>query len=219
MGDVQVTALHNANFSANAGEFIVILGPSGCGKSTLMNIIGGLDAPTSGVVRVAGEDISQYSEAELTDYRRNRVGFIFQFFNLVTTLTVRENVQLVWEMSRHPRGVDEVIESVGLRERASHFASELSGGEQQRTAIARALVKNAPLLLCDEPTGELDFETGRMVLSLLHEVTHIHSQTVMMVTHNAAIADIADRVLRLRSGSIISDDRNLHPKDPADIVW
>ncbi|MBS1726637.1 MAG: ABC transporter ATP-binding protein [Armatimonadetes bacterium] len=219
MGEVQVTALSDASLSVAAGEFVVILGPSGCGKSTMMNIIGGLDSPTSGVVKVAGEDITRYTEVELTNYRRNRVGFIFQFFNLVTTLTVRENVQLVAEMSRHPRDVDEVIEAVGLADRASHFPSELSGGQQQRTAIARALVKNAPLLLCDEPTGELDSETGRLVLALLHQITHDHGQTVMMVTHNATISRIADRILRLRNGRIVADETNPDPISPDQLEW
>ncbi|MBS1702684.1 MAG: ABC transporter ATP-binding protein [Armatimonadetes bacterium] len=219
MGEVQVTALSDASLSVAAGEFVVILGPSGCGKSTMMNIIGGLDSPTSGVVKVAGEDITLYTEVELTNYRRNRVGFIFQFFNLVTTLTVRENVQLVAEMSRHPRDVDEVIEAVGLADRASHFPSELSGGQQQRTAIARALVKNAPLLLCDEPTGELDSETGRLVLALLHQITHDHGQTVMMVTHNATISRIADRILRLRNGRIVADETNPDPISPDQLEW
>lgn len=219
MGEIEVAALRDVSLSVGEGEFVVILGPSGCGKSTLMNIVGGLDTPTAGRVLIQGEDISKYDENQLTLFRRNKVGFIFQFFNLVTTLTVRENVQLVSEMSENPRDVDEVLQAVGLAERATHFPSELSGGEQQRTAIARALVKNAPLLLCDEPTGELDFETGRMVLSLLHQITHERGQTVMMVTHNAAVANIADRVLKLRSGAIISDEINKNPVDPEGLVW
>jgi putative ABC transport system ATP-binding protein len=219
LGEVDVVALRNASLEVAKGEFIVILGPSGCGKSTLMNIIGGLDSPTSGRVMVDGEDISTFDEEQLTLYRRDRVGFIFQFFNLVATLTARENVLLAAEISQTARNVDEVLEAVGLAERANHFPSELSGGEQQRVAIARALVKGAPLMLCDEPTGELDFETGRMILALLHQTTHDRNETVMMVTHNAPIAEIADRVLRLRSGAIISDERNPHPLDPMELNW
>jgi putative ABC transport system ATP-binding protein len=184
-----------------------------------MNVIGGLDTPTTGRVTIEGEDISQLDEMELTRFRREKVGFVFQFFNLVATLTARENVELAAEISPNPRDIDEVLAEVGLAERKHHFPSALSGGEQQRVAIARALVKNAPLLLCDEPTGELDFETGRMVLSLLHETTHVHHQTVLMVTHNAPVAEIADRVLRLRSGSIVSDERNEKPLDPSELVW
>lgn len=219
MGDVDVAALRETSLEVHEGEFVVILGPSGCGKSTLMNVIGGLDTPTSGHVVVNGQDISTFDEALLTYYRRNTVGFIFQFFNLVTTLTARENVQLAAELSSIPRDVDEVMEAVGLGERGSHFPSELSGGEQQRVAIARALVKHAPVLLCDEPTGELDFETGRMILSLLHATTHERGQTVLMVTHNASVAGMADRILRLRSGTIISDEANLRPIDPMDLTW
>lgn len=219
LGEIEVEALKDTSLEIYRGEFVVILGPSGCGKSTLMNIIGGLDTPTSGRVLVDGEDISTFTEDDLTLYRRDRVGFIFQFFNLVTTLTARENVILAAEISPTARDVDEVLQDVGLTERASHFPSELSGGEQQRVAIARALVKGAPLLLCDEPTGELDFETGRMILSLLHETTHGENQTVMMVTHNAAIAEIADRVLRLRSGVVIADEINEHPTEAMLLNW
>jgi putative ABC transport system ATP-binding protein len=218
-GEIEVVALRETTLEVHEGEFVVILGPSGCGKSTLMNVIGGLDTPTSGQVVVGGEDISTFDEAELTSFRRNSVGFIFQFFNLVPTLTARENVELAAELSSIPRSVDEVLAAVGLAERARHFPSELSGGEQQRVAIARALVKHAPVLLCDEPTGELDFETGRMILSLLHATTHERGQTVMMVTHNASIAAIADRILRLRSGAIISDEVNARPLDPSELTW
>lgn len=218
-GEVEVVALRETSLEVYGGEFVVILGPSGCGKSTLMNVIGGLDSPTHGTVIVEGQDISQFDEDQLTLFRRDRVGFIFQFFNLVTTLTARENIQLAAELAANPLGIDDVLESVGLSERADHFPSELSGGEQQRTAIARALVKNAPLLLCDEPTGELDFETGRMVLELLHATTHVRNQTVMMVTHNTAIGQIADRVLRLRSGAILTDERIENPIDPKELLW
>jgi len=219
IGTQSVHALKDASVDVHEGEFVVILGPSGCGKSTLMNVIGGLDTPTSGSVVVEGEDVSSFDEDRLTTFRREKVGFVFQFFNLVATLTARENVQLAADLSSAPRPVEEILEDVGLLARADHFPSELSGGEQQRVAIARALVKNAPLLLCDEPTGELDFETGRRILALLHETTHVRRQTVLMVTHNAPVARIADRVLRLRSGEIVSDETNTDPIDPLELVW
>lgn len=219
MGETEVHALADATLKLYRGEFVVILGPSGCGKSTLMNLIGGLDHPTSGQVIVGGRDISTLSEAELTRFRRETVGFIFQFFNLVNTLTAYENVQLAAELVHRPRDIEELLEAVGLGGRGAHFPSELSGGEQQRVAIARALVKGAPIMLCDEPTGELDEETGRRILDLLHRTTHEHGQTVLVVTHNAAIAAIADRVIRLRSGQIVSDERNEHPLDPSAVRW
>lgn len=219
MGEVEVQALKETTIEFMPGEFVVILGPSGCGKTTLMNLIGGLDSPTSGRILVNGQDISTLKESELTKFRRSTVGFVFQFFNLVNTLTARENTQLAADLAAKPLDVNEILRSVGLLERADHFPSELSGGEQQRVAIARALVKHAPVLLCDEPTGELDFETGRMVLGLLHETTHARAQTVLVVTHNAAIATIADRVLRLRSGQVISDERNPNPIEPKELTW
>lgn len=219
LGEIEVAALRDASVQINEGEFVVVLGPSGCGKTTLMNLIGGLDSPSSGRVLIGGEDISDFSEEELTIYRREHAGFIFQFFNLVATLTALENVQLAAELSADPLDPMDTLASVGLGERANHFPSELSGGEQQRVAIARALVKKAPLMLCDEPTGELDFETGRMILGLLHQTTHDRGQTVIMVTHNAAVATIADRVLRLRSGRIICDEVNTSPTDPRELTW
>lgn len=219
IGDVKVTALIEADLTIDKGQFVVILGPSGCGKSTLMNLIGGLDRPTSGLVRVNGRDIAQFDEGAMTGFRRNVVGFIFQFFNLINTLTASENVQLAAEMAPSPLSVEEVMEAVGLKDRGSHFPSELSGGEQQRVAIARALVKCAPIMLCDEPTGELDEETGRRVLDLLHRTTHDRGQTVLLVTHNASISQIADRIIRLRSGRIVSDEVNSNPLDPSEVHW
>jgi putative ABC transport system ATP-binding protein len=219
MGEVDVHALKETSLTVEAGEFIVILGPSGCGKSTLMNLIGGLDTPTSGRVLVNGRDIAHMDESQRTRYRRDTVGFIFQFFNLVNTLTARENIQLAAELAEHPLNIGEVLRAVGLEKREDHFPSELSGGEQQRVAIARALVKRPPLLLCDEPTGELDFETGRMILALLRGTTRQNIQTVLMVTHNAVTAEIGDRVIRLSSGSIISDVRNAAPLDPMELKW
>lgn len=218
-GSTEVHALVDANLTIDRGEFVVILGPSGCGKSTLMNLIGGLDRPTTGTVKVGGRDISKLDERGLTRFRRETVGFIFQFFNLVNTLTAYENVQLAAELVHHPMDIASLLEAVGLAGRGSHFPSELSGGEQQRVAIARALVKGAPVMLCDEPTGELDEETGRRVLSLLHQTTHDRGQAVLVVTHNAAIAAMADRIIRLRSGRILSDERNEHPVDPEEVRW
>jgi putative ABC transport system ATP-binding protein len=218
-GEVEVQALKETSLQISPGEFVVILGPSGCGKTTLINLIGGLDNPTTGDVIVNGQNLAHMDEAQLTSYRRHDVGFIFQFFNLVNTLTARENVLLAAELSEDALDASDVLAAVGLAGREDHFPSELSGGEQQRVAIARALVKRAPLLLCDEPTGELDFETGRMIIDLLHRTTHESRQTVMMVTHNAAIGAVADRVLRLRSGAIVSDVRNDSPIDPMELSW
>lgn len=219
IGDVEVRALQDISITVSKGEFVVILGPSGCGKTTLMNLIGGLDTPTSGEVWVAGSRIDSLALSELTQFRRESVSFVFQFFNLVNTLTARENIQLAAELVPNPLSTDAVLQAVGLADRADHFPSELSGGEQQRVSIARALVKHAPILLCDEPTGELDFETGRMILDLLHKSTHDRGQTVLMVTHNSGVAEMADRVLRLRSGKIISDEVNPHPQDPMSLTW
>lgn len=219
VGETEVRALRDANLTVLEGQFVVILGPSGCGKSTLMNLIGGLDKPTGGRIRIQGRDISKLSEAGLTAYRRESVGFIFQFFNLVSTLTARENVLMAAELVRDPLDTNQMLEAVGLGARGDHFPSELSGGEQQRVAIARALVKGAPIMLCDEPTGELDEETGRTVLDLLHRTTHERNQTVLVVTHNAAIAAIADRIIRLRSGQIVSDETNPTPLEPMEVRW
>lgn len=218
-GEVEVQALKETSLSIEPGEFVVILGPSGCGKTTLINLIGGLDTPSKGNVIVHGRNLAHMDEGQLTNFRREDVGFIFQFFNLVTTLTAKENVLLAAELASDPLDADDVLKAVGLAGREHHYPSELSGGEQQRVAIARALVKHAPLLLCDEPTGELDFETGRMIIDLLHKTTHEHGQTVMMVTHNAAIAAVADRVLRLRSGAIVADEHNEHPLEPMALSW
>lgn len=218
-GEVEIPALKETSLQVFPGEFVVLLGPSGCGKTTLINLIGGLDTPTSGEVFINSKSLAHMDDEALTAFRRDDVGFIFQFFNLVNTLTARENILLAAELSAQPLDADDVLASVGLAGREHHFPSELSGGEQQRVAIARALVKHAPLLLCDEPTGELDFETGRMIIDLLHRTTHERDQTVMMVTHNAAIGTIADRVLRLRSGSILSDEHNDEPLSPMELSW
>ncbi|MCS7065375.1 MAG: ABC transporter ATP-binding protein [Fimbriimonadales bacterium] len=211
---VAIHALRQINLQIARGEFAVVLGPSGCGKSTLLNLIGGLDTPTEGRVIVDGEDISRYNEAQMSAYRRHKIGFVFQFFNLVPTLTARENIELAADLVPHPRPVDELLQAVGLLERADHFPGELSGGEQQRVAIARALVTRPPILLCDEPTGELDSATGKRILSLLRTINRQEGQTIVLVTHNTVIASIADHVVRLRDGQI---DSEFYPPQPAEV--
>jgi putative ABC transport system ATP-binding protein len=219
MGSVQVVALRDVDLVLNRGELVVILGPSGCGKSTLLNVIGGLDRPTSGSVEVDGDDIASYDESRLSRYRRKKIGFVFQFFNLVPTLTAKENVELAAELVDKPRRTEDVLKEVGLEQRAGHYPSELSGGEQQRVALARAIVKNPPILLCDEPTGELDFETGKRTLVLIHRLNHEEHQTVLIVTHNAAIASMADRVIRMQSGQIVENVLNADHVPPEELVW
>lgn len=211
---VVIHALREVNLQIARGEFAVVLGPSGCGKSTLLNLIGGLDTPTEGRVIVDGEDISRYNEAQMSAYRRHKIGFVFQFFNLVPTLTARENIELAADLVPNPRPVDELLRAVGLLERADHFPGELSGGEQQRVAIARALVTRPPILLCDEPTGELDSATGKRILSLLRTINRQEGQTIVLVTHNTVIASIADHVVRLRDGQI---DSEFYPPQPAEV--
>lgn len=219
MGEVEVHALREVDLDVHQGELVVILGPSGSGKTTVLNLVGGIDTPSSGRVLIQGTDISRFGDAELTAYRRDRIGFVFQFFNLIPTLTARENVELAAELVRTPRNTDEVLNAVGLGERAAHFPGELSGGEQQRVAIARALVKNPPILLCDEPTGELDHETGRKILQVIGEINRSEGRTVLLVTHNSAIASMADQVVRLRSGAVDSREENPAPTDPQELKW
>jgi putative ABC transport system ATP-binding protein len=219
MGQSEVKALRNVTLDIALGEFIVLLGPSGSGKTTLLNIIGGIDSPSSGSIRVNGIDISALEDKDLTEYRRNQIGFVFQSFNLIPTLTAEENVEFAAELVKAPRNVLEALELVGLKERTDHYPSELSGGEQQRVAIARALVKNPPILLCDEPTGELDCETGKLVLSALRMINKMDRKTVLIVTHNATIGDIADRVIQLRNGEIFEIKTNPSPTDPFELRW
>jgi putative ABC transport system ATP-binding protein len=219
MGQVEVRALTGVSLDITRGEFIVILGPSGSGKTTLLNLVGGIDSPTSGKITVDGIELNALDDKGLTEYRRNHIGFVFQFFNLIPTLTARENVEFAAELVEEPRDPLEVLEVVGLKERADHYPSELSGGEQQRVAIARALVKDPPILLCDEPTGELDFETGKHILSAMKMINEVNCKTVLLVTHNTAIGDIAHRVIRLRSGEITEDRRNTAPIDPQELRW
>jgi putative ABC transport system ATP-binding protein len=202
-----------------SGEFIVLLGPSGSGKSTLLNILGGLDAPTSGELRWRDHELVGASEAELTRFRREHVGFVFQFYNLIGSLTARENVELVTDLAEHPMGPDEALERVGLADRMDHFPSQLSGGEQQRVAIARAIAKRPDVLLCDEPTGALDYPTGKLVLDTIARVNAELGTTAIVITHNAAIAGMADRVLRLADGRLVADERNAHKVTAAELSW
>jgi len=219
MGDVEVRALIDADLDVERGEFLVVLGPSGSGKSTLLNLLGGMDLPTSGSVRFEGRELADASSAELTQFRRSHVGFVFQFYNLVPSLTAIENVAMATEIATDPHDPREMIDLVGLSERADHFPSQLSGGEQQRVAIARALAKNPEVLLCDEPTGALDEETGRTVLRMLRDANRRLGTTVLVITHNAAIGDMANRVIHMGSGRITERRSNAHPLDPADVHW
>ena len=219
MGEVTVPALHPTDLAIRRGEFLVMLGPSGSGKTTLLNLIGGIDRPTSGKIYFDGRDITHMSEDDVTEYRRRSVGFVFQFFNLISTLTARENVEFVAELVDSPADVTEVLAEVGLGERGDHFPSELSGGEQQRVAIARALVKNPTLLLADEPTGNLDYETAKLILKLMRNVNRTRGITVVLVTHNSAIGGLADRTVRLHSGEIASIEENVEPLDPESLRW
>jgi putative ABC transport system ATP-binding protein len=219
MGEVTVKALENVSFGVEKGEFIVILGPSGSGKSTLLNIIGGMDAPTGGSVFFNDEMITGFTDKELTMYRRYKIGFVFQFYNLLSTLTAKENVELVAEITDSSADIDEVMEAVGLGDRADHFPSQMSGGEQQRVAIARAVAKNPDILLCDEPTGALDFETGISILKVLKDVNIKYKNTVVVITHNTPIAQMADKVIKMRSGGITEIIENKNPIEPERIVW
>jgi putative ABC transport system ATP-binding protein len=219
MGEVQVQALRGVDFELGEGELVVLLGPSGSGKSTLLNILGGLDVPTSGTLTYLGADLSHPDEEQLTRYRREHIGFIFQFYNLIPSLTARENVALVADIAPHPMSPDEALERVGLSGRRDHFPSQLSGGEQQRVAIARAIVKRPELLLCDEPTGALDAGTGRVVLQALDRVNRELRTSLAVVTHNAPIAQLADRVVSLADGAIASNVVNAHRRAPEEVTW
>ncbi len=219
MGEVQVHALRGVDLDLYAGEFVVLLGPSGSGKSTLLNILGGLDTPTSGTVFYSDHDLSVYDDAALTRYRREHVGFVFQFYNLIPSLTARENVALVTEIAENPLAPEEALRLVGLGERLDHFPAQLSGGEQQRVAIARAVAKRPEVLLCDEPTGALDVTTGIIVLEVIERVNRELGTTTAVITHNAAIAAMADRVVHVSNGLIVSVERNAVKKSPGDIVW
>jgi len=218
-GDHVLRALDHVSFSLDAGKFVVILGPSGAGKSTLLNLLGGLDSPSEGKITVSGRDISELTDNELADYRASKVGFVFQFYNLIPTLTVFENVALVSEISPHALDAKEMISRVGLSDHLNNFPAELSGGEQQRISIARALAKNPDVLLCDEPTGALDSETGVSVLKLLLEMTRQDKKTVVIVTHNQNIAKMADLVIRVKNGKIKSVEEQATPLSADEVDW
>jgi putative ABC transport system ATP-binding protein len=219
MGEVTVAAAKEIDLEIYEGEFVVILGPSGSGKSTLLNILGGMDLPTEGKVFIEGEDITNYNDRKLTAYRREKIGFVFQFYNLMANLTARENVELATEICKDAFEIDGILEAVGLGERKDHFPAQMSGGEQQRVAIARAVAKNPALLLCDEPTGALDFETGIKILSLLKEINKKYNKTIVIITHNVPIGEMADRVIKMRSGEIIETKINDNPISPERIEW
>ena len=221
VGDNEFKALDNINLSINKGEMVVILGPSGAGKSTLLNLIGGMDNPTSGKLIVDGEDIDTYNENQLSEYRAENVGFIFQFYNILPSLTVKENVDIVKDIVKNPISTEEALKGVGLERHAKKFPSQLSGGEQQRVSIARAIAKNPKLLLCDEPTGALDSKTGVEVLKLLRKQCDRNSgaNTVVIVTHNSLIAEIADTVIHVKNGKIDKINRNENPKKIEEVVW
>jgi putative ABC transport system ATP-binding protein len=219
MGEVSVHALRGANLELYAGELVVLLGPSGSGKSTLLNILGGLDTATSGFVAYRGKDLTKATEQELTEYRRFHVGFVFQFYNLISSLTARENVAVVTEIAENPMAPEEALKLVGLTERLDHFPAQLSGGEQQRVAIARAISKNPEVLLCDEPTGALDSKTGIVVLEALERINRELGTATAIITHNADIAGMADRVIHLSSGRIAAIDTNPVKKSPGELQW
>lgn len=218
-GDHELKALDGVNLSLEEGKFIVVLGPSGAGKSTLLNLLGGLDSPTSGTITVDGRDISKLSGDELAEYRAEKVGFVFQFYNLIPTLTVYENVALVKELSKNALDPAEMISAVGLADHMKNFPAELSGGEQQRVSIARALAKNPKILLCDEPTGALDSETGVLVLKLLLKMARDHKKTIIIVTHNQNIAKMADVVVRVKNGKIKFFEEQEHPLSADEVDW
>jgi len=219
MGDITIEALAGVDLELYRGEIVVLLGPSGSGKSTLLNILGGLDVPTAGTVHFLDHDLAKQDDEALTRYRREHVGFVFQFFNLVPSLTARENVELVTEISERPIDAAHALALVGLTGRLDHFPAQMSGGEQQRVAIARAIAKQPDVLLCDEPTGALDFETGKLVLEVLERVNRELGTTVALITHNAGIAAMADRVIRMRSGRIVDIARNATRQPPAALQW
>ena len=219
MGEVTIDALSGVDFSIDKGEFVIIAGASGAGKSTILNILGGMDSATSGEILVDGKMVSSYSRKELITYRRDDIGFVFQFYNLVQNLTAIENLELATQISKDPLDNNEILEAVGLSDRRDNFPAQLSGGEQQRVAIARALAKNPKLLLCDEPTGALDYNTGRFILKLLQDTCRNMGMTVIVITHNLAIAPMGDKVIRVRNGKIESQTINENPMPIERIEW
>lgn len=218
-GSKEVVAINDISFTINENEFVVILGPSGAGKTTILNLLGGMDTLTSGSLISNGIDLSNVKDRELTNYRRNEVGFVFQFYNLIPNLTTLENVELASELCKNHLSCEEVLESVGLKERMNNFPSALSGGEQQRVSIARAVTKNPSILLCDEPTGALDYETGKKILGLLYDICKKEKKVVIVVTHNTAIKEMADKVIYIKNGKIMAEEENKNPKNIKDIEW
>ncbi|RGX05141.1 ABC transporter ATP-binding protein [Paraclostridium sordellii] len=219
MGEVKINALDGVNFSINKGELVIVVGASGAGKSTILNILGGMDSPTSGTVLVDNKNISKYNEKELTKYRRHDIGFVFQFYNLVQNLTAIENVELATQICKNPLNPNDVIKSVGLESRKNNFPSQLSGGEQQRVAIARALAKNPKLLLCDEPTGALDYTTGKSILKVLQDTNKTLGMTVVIITHNMAIAPMGDKIITVKNGKVNDIVKNENPIAVERIEW
>ena len=219
MGEVEICAVDGMDFDINKGEFTVIVGPSGAGKTTVLNILGGMDTCTSGQVLVDGRNISAYKEKQLTAYRRDDIGFVFQFYNLIQNLTALENVELALQICKDPLDAEQVMAEVGLKERMDNFPAQLSGGEQQRVAIARALAKNPKLLLCDEPTGALDYQTGKAILKLLQDTCREKGMTVIVITHNQAITPMADRIIRIKNGRAYGIEVNEHPQPVEKIEW
>ena len=219
MGDIEVRAVFGMNFGIEQGELVTIVGPSGAGKTTVLNMLGGMDAPTSGTILLDGQEVSALGEVQLTQYRRHDIGFVFQFYNLVQNLTALENVELASQICKDPLPADQALDLVGLADRMDNFPAQLSGGEQQRVAIARALAKNPKLLLCDEPTGALDYNTGKAILQLLQDQSRRSGTTVIIITHNRAITPMADRVIRVRSGRVTDVIRNSAPLPVSRIEW
>lgn len=218
-GQVVTKAVDGINFTISEGEFVVIIGASGAGKTTILNILGGMDTVTSGSVFVDGNDIAKYSRRQLTQYRRNDIGFVFQFYNLVPNLTALENVELALQISKNPLDAEQILSDVGLSERLSNFPAQLSGGEQQRVSIARALAKNPKLLLCDEPTGALDYQTGKAILKLLQDTCRQKKMTVIVITHNSALTPMADRVIKIKNGKVSKMYLNENPEPIENIEW
>ena len=219
MGEVEIHAVDHISFSIEKGEFVVIVGPSGAGKTTVLNILGGMDTATSGKLIVDGQDITSYDSKKLTGYRRDDIGFVFQFYNLVPNLTAVENVELALQICKDPLDAETVLEEVGLGKRLKNFPAQLSGGEQQRVSIARALAKNPKLLLCDEPTGALDYNTSREILKLIEQINQTYGNTIIIVTHNDAIKNMADRVITLRDGQVRKNYKNEHKISANDLEW
>jgi len=219
MGQIEINALHDTSFTVEKGELVVIVGPSGAGKTTLLNILGGMDTLSEGRVVLDGQEISGMNRRQLTEFRRHDVGFVFQFYNLIGNLTALENVELANQICRKPLNAADILRDVGLGDRMHNFPSQLSGGEQQRVAIARALAKNPKLLLCDEPTGALDYQTGKAILQLLQDTGRKTGMTIIIITHNSALTAMADRVIKVRSGTVASVKKNDKPQDIAEIEW